>query len=104
GGAQRGVPKAAAALVGAHPDQLDVSAPAPGPAGQPGQQVAVVAADGDGQPEPVVVAGGGGVEVVDLLVQPVVQVSVGAADRELDLARHRVSSVGHGCLTRTARV
>src|SRR5262245_39042975 len=56
GGGQHPGSQAAAALVAAHPEQLDVTAPAPGPAGQAGQQVAVVAADGDGQPEPVVVA------------------------------------------------
>src|SRR5256885_11517350 len=70
GGGQEPASQAAAALVVANPQQLDVAAAAPRPPVQPRVQVTVVRAGCDGKQAGVIVAGGGGVEGVDLLVKP----------------------------------
>src|SRR6266566_489010 len=86
--------QAGTALVVSHPEQVDIAAPAPRPPVEPRTQVTVIPEHGHAQHAAVMVAGGGGVEFADLLIEAFGEVSVGIADGEPDLIHHRSPSMG----------
>src|SRR4029077_12420112 len=94
GGGQEPGSQARTALVVSHPEQVDVAAPAPGPPVEPRAQVTVVPADRDAQHAAIIVAGDGGVEGADLLIEAFGEAGVGFADHERDLAHHRCPATG----------
>src|SRR5690242_10203873 len=85
-------PQARTALIVAHPEQVDVTAPAPRPPVEPCEQVTVVPADGHAQHLAIMVTGDGCIEGADLLVKPFGEASVGVADSEPDLTHDRSPS------------
>src|SRR5690349_4059256 len=86
--------QASTALVVPHPEQVDVAAPAPRPPVEPRAEVTIVPTHSHAQHAAVMVAGGGGVEGVDLLVEAFGEAGIGFADNERGLAHHRCPSTG----------
>src|SRR5829696_40798 len=78
------------ALVGAHPQKLDVATATPGPATKPRQQLSVRPACRHPQQSAIIQARRRDVERVDLIVKPVVQAIVDVAYRDHDLTHYRL--------------